>query len=214
MRQPGAGQEIRKIPGGEATSSLTRAGKFRLRMSPRSKASARLSINCALWALSSITGCPMLFYSARICRGRQNSYTARKRSQRRCCARSGPLFLSRPEVANLMVRALLDGERLGRYRLHAFVVMPNHVHLPVTGNCSAMDGTVEGLYWPCGQSTTRPRRRVLAGRELRSPGARRQIVRPDSALHRVEPCQSGIGGNTARKSGSPKGLTPHVAYLS
>jgi hypothetical protein len=27
------------------------------------------------------------------------------------CNRSGPLFLSQPEVANLIVRALMDGER-------------------------------------------------------------------------------------------------------
>ena len=45
----------------------------------------------------------------------------------------GPLFLRRPEIAELMMRALLDGERrLQRYRLHAFVVMPNHVHMLVT----------------------------------------------------------------------------------
>src|SRR5215510_2253545 len=45
---------------------------------------------------------------------------------------SGPLFLSLPDVASLVVRARFDGERLGRYQLHAFVVMPNHVHLLIT----------------------------------------------------------------------------------
>jgi putative transposase len=45
----------------------------------------------------------------------------------------GPLYLSRPEVADLVVAALQTGERkLGRYQLHAYVVMPNHVHLLVT----------------------------------------------------------------------------------
>ena len=51
--------------------------------------------------------------------------------------RSGPLFLSQPEVANLIVRALMDGERFERYRLHAWVVMPNHVHLLVTPQVTA-----------------------------------------------------------------------------
>jgi putative DNA methylase len=46
---------------------------------------------------------------------------------------SGPLFLRLPEIAKLVARALVDGdERFHRYQLHAFVVMPNHVHLPVT----------------------------------------------------------------------------------
>jgi putative transposase len=47
--------------------------------------------------------------------------------------RSGPLFLRRPEIAELVERALRDGEsRFHRYQLHAFAVMPNHVHLLVT----------------------------------------------------------------------------------
>ena len=46
---------------------------------------------------------------------------------------SGPLFLRRPEIAERVVTALLDGDgKLQRYQLHAFVVMPNHVHLLVT----------------------------------------------------------------------------------
>ena len=46
---------------------------------------------------------------------------------------SGPLYLRRPEIAELVVAALQEGDRrLHRYQLHAFVVMPNHVHLLVT----------------------------------------------------------------------------------
>jgi putative transposase len=48
-------------------------------------------------------------------------------------ATSGPLFLSRPDIADLVVAAVRDGDRrLERYELHSFVVMPNHVHLLVT----------------------------------------------------------------------------------
>jgi putative transposase len=46
---------------------------------------------------------------------------------------SGPLFLQQPMIASLLIQALYDGQDdLHRYQLHAFVVMPNHVHLLVT----------------------------------------------------------------------------------
>jgi putative DNA methylase len=45
----------------------------------------------------------------------------------------GPLFLRRPEIARVVVQALQDGQlRFQRYQLHAFVVMPNHLHLLVS----------------------------------------------------------------------------------
>jgi putative transposase len=48
-------------------------------------------------------------------------------------ARTGPLYLRQPAVADMVVEALLyNGEILRHYELHAFVVMPNHVHLLVT----------------------------------------------------------------------------------
>lgn len=48
-------------------------------------------------------------------------------------SRAGPFHLRRPEIAQMVIKALHDGEnRLRRYHLHAFVVMPNHVHLLVT----------------------------------------------------------------------------------
>ncbi len=43
----------------------------------------------------------------------------------------GPEWLRRPEIAQLVVNQLRDGN--GRdYELHAFVVMPNHAHLLLT----------------------------------------------------------------------------------
>ena len=48
-------------------------------------------------------------------------------------ARHGPAYLGRPEIAELVVNALFAGEcTFLRYELHAFVVMPNHVHVLVT----------------------------------------------------------------------------------
>ena len=48
-------------------------------------------------------------------------------------SRTGPRHLAMPEIATMVVQALEDGElRFARYRLHAFVVMSNHVHLLAT----------------------------------------------------------------------------------
>jgi len=53
-------------------------------------------------------------------------------------AMSGPVFLQRPDIADIVVNAVREGEaRFRRYELHAFVVMPNHVHLLVTPNVTA-----------------------------------------------------------------------------
>jgi putative DNA methylase len=63
-------------------------------------------------------------------------------------ARSGPTFLGQPEIAQLVVQALADGEaRFQRYRLHCYVVMPNHVHLLVTPlvNSSQWLGPLKGF---------------------------------------------------------------------
>jgi REP element-mobilizing transposase RayT len=46
-------------------------------------------------------------------------------------ARSGPLFLRLPEVAEMVTEAIRCRDPQ-TYRLHAFVVMPNHVHLLMT----------------------------------------------------------------------------------
>jgi putative DNA methylase len=61
---------------------------------------------------------------------------------------SGPLFLRRPEIAEMMVAALRHGDGvLRRYDLHAFVVMPNHVHVLVTPHVPATKwlGPLKGL---------------------------------------------------------------------
>ena len=48
-------------------------------------------------------------------------------------ARTGPLYLARPEIARVLVEALVEGQdTLRHYDLHAFVVMANHVHVLIT----------------------------------------------------------------------------------
>jgi len=47
-------------------------------------------------------------------------------------ARLGPVYLKQPSIANLVMQSLFDGQRrFRRYTLHAFVIMPNHVHMLV-----------------------------------------------------------------------------------
>ena len=70
-----------------------------------------------------------VFPPARMTSGQ--AFEAMDRLLDRCA--SGPMFLRRPEIARLVIQALYDGQgRLNRYQLHAFVVMPNHVHVLVT----------------------------------------------------------------------------------
>jgi len=45
-------------------------------------------------------------------------------------ARSGPLYLRNPEVAQLLVDAMIY--RQGHLQLHAYVIMANHVHVLIT----------------------------------------------------------------------------------
>ena len=45
-------------------------------------------------------------------------------------ARSGPLYLNQPALADMVVEAIQrNASMLDHYALHAFAVMPNHVHL-------------------------------------------------------------------------------------
>jgi putative transposase len=47
--------------------------------------------------------------------------------------RAGPFYLRQQELADMVVEAIHYGATvLGHYTLHAFVVMPNHVHLLIT----------------------------------------------------------------------------------
>jgi putative transposase len=48
-------------------------------------------------------------------------------------ASAGPFYLRQPAVADMIVAAIMyNAGTLGHYVLHAFVVMPNHVHLLAT----------------------------------------------------------------------------------
>jgi REP element-mobilizing transposase RayT len=47
-------------------------------------------------------------------------------------ARSGPFYLRQPGIAQIVEQALFDGQdKFQRYLLHAYAIMPNHVHMLV-----------------------------------------------------------------------------------
>jgi putative DNA methylase len=72
--------------------------------------------------------------------------------------RSGPLYLSQPAIASMIVDAILYiAEVLGHYELHAFAVMPNHVHLLITPSVPLWKLT-KSL-----KSTTAPRANEMLG---------------------------------------------------
>ena len=49
---------------------------------------------------------------------------------------TGPLWLKEPRIAALIVETIRRGDALDYFALHAFVVMPNHVHLLITPKIS------------------------------------------------------------------------------
>jgi hypothetical protein len=44
-------------------------------------------------------------------------------------ARQGPMYLRQPRIAQIVLASLRRGIELGHYRLHAYVLMANHVHV-------------------------------------------------------------------------------------
>jgi REP element-mobilizing transposase RayT len=47
-------------------------------------------------------------------------------------ARSGPAFLRQPAIAEIVLVSIEYGSELEHYRIHSWVIMPNHVHLLLT----------------------------------------------------------------------------------
>ncbi len=62
-------------------------------------------------------------------------------------ARSGPLWLADPEFAAYAEYPILRGAELGRYVLHAYVVMPNHVHVLLDAHLplAKISGVIKGV---------------------------------------------------------------------
>ena len=109
---------------------------------------------------------------------------------------TGPSFLRRPEIAEMVVAALWHGDHaLHRYQLHAFVVMPNHVHLLATPQVVATKwlGPLKGFTAHQANLLLGIQGPILAGRKLRPFGPIRCGIRPYSSVYRAESSQGGVG---------------------
>jgi REP element-mobilizing transposase RayT len=53
--------------------------------------------------------------------------------------RKGALYLRQPAIAALVVGSIYKGAEIGHYDLHAYVIMPNHVHLLIQPKVSPKD---------------------------------------------------------------------------
>ena len=90
-------------------------------------------------------------------------------------ASTGPLFLCRPELAQMVVQCLHKGVALGHYQLGAFVVMANHVHvllLPIVNPSRLLQSLKGFTAREANRMLGRHGRAILAGRILRSLGPR------------------------------------------
>jgi REP element-mobilizing transposase RayT len=90
-------------------------------------------------------------------------------------ARSGPLYLRQPAIADMVVEAIqYNAAKLEHYVLHAFVVMPNDVHLLATP-VLALEKLTKSLKGITGKRANTILARTgscfLARRELRPPCA-------------------------------------------
>ena len=108
---------------------------------------------------------------------------------------SGPLWLRDPRIADLVSDTILIGDCERRfYRLCAWVVMPNHVHLPIRPRPCA-DERAERIDRQKRKSNPGTNRAaVLAGREFRSLPPSFESDRADHRLYRKQPgfCQTGV----------------------
>ena len=83
--------------------------------------------------------------------------------------------------------------RFKRCKLHAFVVMPNHVHLLATQfvPLAKWPGPLKGFTANQAKKALRLLTGRLAERKLRSLGAKRRRVSPDSRYLELNPVKAG-----------------------
>jgi hypothetical protein len=103
-------------------------------------------------------------------------------------ARSGPLWLADPELADYAEYPIWRGADLGRFVLHAYVVMPNHVHI-LLDPClplAKISGVIKGVSARCQRRPGPHRKALLARRIFRPLGPELRRIRAHPLLHRME----------------------------
>ncbi len=98
-------------------------------------------------------------------------------------ARCGPTFLRQPAIAQRVLASIEYGAGRGDYQLHAWVIMPNHVHLLITPRISVpkLLGSLK--------SVTGKRANLLLGRTGRpfwQDESYDHLVRNDEEFRRIE----------------------------
>jgi putative transposase len=99
-------------------------------------------------------------------------------------ARNGPLYLSREEAARVVVEAILNGQNTcHHYRLHAFVVMANHVHLLLTPTAPVS----KLMNWLKGTTARRVNQILgLTGKALWQDESYDRLVRNEGEFRRIQ----------------------------
>jgi putative transposase len=98
-------------------------------------------------------------------------------------ARTGPLYLRRPEIASMVVEAIRYREdTLGHFDLHCYVVMANHVHMLITPRVP-----VSKLMQSLKRFTAREGNRILGltGRPFWQCESYDRVVRDETEFRRI-----------------------------
>jgi hypothetical protein len=99
-------------------------------------------------------------------------------------ARIGPTYLAMPCIAQIVVDSLEEGGR-ANYNLHAWVVMPNHVHLLATArtDVSKFMRRLKGYTARRSNQALNRTGNILAGGKLRSSRPYGRGVRENRGVH-------------------------------
>jgi REP element-mobilizing transposase RayT len=97
-------------------------------------------------------------------------------------ARTGPLYLRRPEIAGMVVEAMRYLERRMDYQLHAYAVMGNHVHVLISP-CVPVSNVMQSLK----RFTAREGNKMLCliGRPFWQDESYDRVVRDDAEFVRI-----------------------------
>jgi len=98
--------------------------------------------------------------------------------------RAGPFYLRQPELANMVVEAIHYGSTVfGHYTLHAFVIMPNHVHILITPHVE-----LAKLTHSIKRFTAREANRILGltGKRFWQDESYDRLVRDHSEFQRIQ----------------------------
>ena len=123
-------------------------------------------------------------------------------------AQSGPTFLRQPAIAQLVLASLQHGAAIGHYDLHAWVIMPNHVHLLLTPRV-----TVSKLLSSLKSTTARQANLLLnrTGRPFWQDESFDRVVRNGDEFRRIQryiennPVAAGLAGTPEEYAWSSAG---------